>query len=144
MTLAKRNNFSEMFNIIDDFFEGPFAPFVRMQEDPVKITSSSDDSNYYIRAVVPGFSQEEVNITVDNKRLIISGKREQTKDNENLFSSSHMSFRQAHLLPQDAIGDNIVADMKNGILVVTIPRWNPSPGQNTKTIPIGNSPPKLE
>jgi len=141
MTLALRNDFIDMFRAMDEFFERPLTKRV---VDPVKLSSSQDDKNYYIRAVAPGFSQENIDISVGDRMLKISGKVEETAEGDNMFSSSQRAFQQTYQLPHDAIPDEITADMQNGILVVNIPRWTTGQDKTARKIPIGESPPALE
>lgn len=141
MSLALRNDIVDVFRAMDEFFDRPLA---RKNADPVSLTSSMDEGTYYIRAVAPGFSQENIDVSVNNRVLKISGKIEEQLEDDNMFSSSQRAFQQIYQLPHDAIPDKISADMKNGILVVNIPRWNSGSDDSARQIPIGKSPPALE
>jgi len=141
MSLALRNDFVDVFRAMDEFFDRPIA---RKNTDPVSLTSSMDEGTYYIRAVAPGFPQENIDVSVNGRVLKVSGKIEETVEGNNMFSSSQRAFQQIYQLPHDAIPDKISADMKNGILVVNIPRWNSGSEDSARHITIGESPPALE
>lgn len=105
------------------------------QEDPIKVTSGSDGNNYFIRAVTPGFAENELHVEVNGYNISVSGKREQTSSENNIHASNRVSFEKSISLPSDAVVDNVTADYQNGILAVTIPR-KVSNKIETKKVPI--------
>lgn len=134
-SLAK-NSF--VFDMLEDLMDpNPFwtVPVWKI-EDPVQLTTFDDDRNYYVRAVIPGFKENELNIKINNRKITISGKKEAKQSQGDIFSSSRASFSHTYHLPQDSVPDNICAELKEGVLVVQIPKWNPTPEKNAKTIPI--------
>lgn len=144
MKLALRDNFFDIIDGLDhNFFLDPssLGKLSNSKADPIKVIFQEDDKNYYVRAVVPGFSQEEIDITVNNRRINISGKKERVSEGADLFSSSQTSFQQSYHLPTDSVPDNISAEMDNGILVVSIPKWKPDSKSDTRKIPVGKPPP---
>lgn len=122
-----------------------FNPFRMMDEllrddiwsarDPIAMTVSEDTKSYYVRAVVPGFKEEELAVSSTGNRLTISGKREVTSETKNLFASEHESFERSFSIPRDAIAEEVTAKANNGILVVDIPKRKPVVPE-TRQIPI--------
>ena len=91
---------------------------------PVEITES--DEQFNVRAVVPGFRPEEIEISVRDNLLILSGKTEAhaKKENENTVLSEWRSNRFFRQLTLNSAVDpeKVVADLKDGILQLTLPK----------------------
>mgnify|MGYP001395463493 CR=1 FL=1 len=77
---------------------------------------SSDDKNYYLQFSLPGLSKKDVNLNYNNHYLYLS--HEANKSTDNVFLNK--SFSQRIKLPQDIDAGGIVAELKNGILLITI------------------------
>ncbi|WP_028972708.1 Hsp20/alpha crystallin family protein [Spirochaeta cellobiosiphila] len=95
------------------------------------------DSEYLLIANMPGVSQKEVNLEVHNNRLTLSTKREEETEQKDvtylLKERTGSSYTRSFNLPKDADQDQIKADLKNGILTVSIKK---SPEAGPKKINI--------
>lgn len=87
--------------------------------------SESKDS-YLFKADVPGVKDTDLNVTVTGNQLVISGKRsaeEMTHDqNYYLYERSYGSFSRSFTLPDSSDCDKCSADLKDGVLTVTVPK----------------------
>jgi HSP20 family protein len=96
---------------------GLFAPSFDVKENK---------EGYVFRADLPGVREEDLEISLTGNRLTISGKREQEKreQGETYYASerSYGSFSRAFTLPNGTDGDNVKAELKNGVLQVTVPK----------------------
>jgi HSP20 family protein len=83
-----------------------------------------EDGNLVIRAELPGVKQEDVDITVHDRVLTISGQRREVMETER--GSYHVrerrrgAFSRSVMLPQDVDEDRIRARYEDGILEVTV------------------------
>ena len=81
---------------------------------------------YVFRADLPGVREEDLDISLTGNRLTISGKREQEKheQGDTYYASerSYGSFSRAFTLPDGTDGENVKADLKNGVLQVIVPK----------------------
>lgn len=129
--------FNRDVDLFDLFFNSvtPWAGSRSWKQDPVQVTSGRDNDNYIIRAITPGFDESELNIQINGREVVVSGKREQADKSDNYHVSSHSSFQESVIIPEDGLLDKVEAEYKNGILAVTIPR-RPISRLGTKTIPI--------
>lgn len=81
---------------------------------------------YVFRADLPGVKEEDLEISLTGNRLAISGKREAEKreQGETYYASerSYGSFTRAFTLPDGTDAENVRAELKNGVLQVTVPK----------------------
>jgi HSP20 family protein len=92
---------------------------------------------YVFKADIPGIPESDIEISVVGNRLTVTGKREveQKAEGENYVAAerSYGSFTRTFQLPEGADGDNIAAQMKEGVLTVTVPK---RPEVHPKKIPL--------
>jgi HSP20 family protein len=78
-----------------------------------------------VRADLPGVKPEEVDVTVEDGALVISGERRQERREEQegvvRTELSYGSFYRAIPLPDGADEDRVSASLKNGTLEITVP-----------------------
>ena len=102
---------------LSDFLGGGWMPAVDVLEDKDKLT---------VKAEVPGFRREDLDVSVHDNNLIISGERksdEERKDGE--FYRSERFYGKFHRsigLPYPIETEKIQAQYRDGILSVTLPK----------------------
>ena len=90
------------------------------------INLSADKDNYYVRAELPGLKADDINISVADNNLSISGERKIASEGEDV--KYHRREREAGTfsrmiaLPGDVDTDKVEASHVNGILTVTVPK----------------------
>jgi HSP20 family protein len=84
------------------------------------------DKEYLIKADLPEVKKEDIEISVDNGVLTLSGERRVEKSTENekehRRESFYGSFQRSFALPDDVDQDKITADCKDGVLKVHLPK----------------------
>ena len=80
--------------------------------------------NFKVNADLPGMSPEDVEVTLDNGYLVIAGQR-QHQSNESDTNTLQTEvvygrFCRKVKLPQSADADQVTAELKNGVLSVTV------------------------
>lgn len=97
------------------------------------------DECYKLRFEVPGLGKDEVNITVDDGVLKIKGEHKEEEedgsDDEFWSAKSYGYYNTSLLLPDDAKVDEIKAELKDGVLNITIPRTE-KPKKDVKEVEI--------
>lgn len=82
------------------------------------------EDGYFFTADLPGIRDEDVDVTVQDNHLIVSGTRhaEERKEGENFFvyERRYGNFSRAFALPDNADADKIEAELHNGVLEVRI------------------------
>ncbi|HVG70856.1 MAG TPA: Hsp20/alpha crystallin family protein [Gemmatimonadaceae bacterium] len=100
-----------------------FAPGPSGWTPAVDILETADQ--YIVMAEVPGMSRDELDISVHEGRLTISGeRRERTSQCEQYHrvERGHGSFSRTFHLPVPMDSERITADLRDGVLTVTCPK----------------------
>lgn len=89
----------------------------------------SRDNNLIIRAEIPGVEPDQVDVSITDNTLTISGERKQEEKIEEkdvyMMESSYGKFRRSLSLPREVKPEEIKASFSNGILEVVIPQAAP-------------------
>ena len=120
---------SEIDRLFDDFAfpsRSMFAFNDRPTPSIPAIDFTSNDKGYTLTAELPGLTEKNVEISVADGVLSLSGekKEEQERKEEGCLVSERRygSFRRSMPLPEDVDASNIAARFKDGVLTVTLPR----------------------
>jgi len=101
---------------------------------------AESDKHYTVTVEVPGVDEDDIDITLQQNLLTISGekKQESSKDENGLHKveRSYGSFQRVLNLPDDADSNDIKADVKKGVLKIRIGRSKPDK-ETSQRIPIG-------
>lgn len=91
---------------------------------PIDMYQTNDD--VVVRAVVPGFRSDQVQINVTGDVLTIRGEaqqEEQTKDKAwHIREHRFGSFERSVALPVPVVSDKATAEFENGVLTITLPK----------------------
>jgi HSP20 family protein len=92
----------------------------------VKLDVSGSDKEYEVSIDLPGLSEDDIQIELDGNILTVKGQKEEKNESKDKqyyrVERSVGSFRRTLSLPEDAERDAISAHIKNGLLVIKIPR----------------------
>ncbi|KAJ1278405.1 hypothetical protein BS78_04G077200 [Paspalum vaginatum] len=82
-----------------------------------------DEARYRLRFEVPGLGKDDVRVAVEDGVLVIEGeKREHGAGEEDGEWWSASGYHASLLLPDDARAEGITAQVRDGVLYVTVPR----------------------
>lgn len=91
-----------------------------------KINVLEKGQNIVVKVEVPEVKEEDLDIEVSDDMITISGERKdekETKDEDYYHKETHYgSFSRSVNLPSAVIADKAEAEVKNGVLTVTIPK----------------------
>jgi HSP20 family protein len=120
-----------------ELFEGNGRMFGRELEDwfkaerellrPVRTELTESDESLEIKAEVPGFTEKELEISVQPRRVVITGKHEAADKEQKkgqIVRSETYSDQILRIvdLPVDVETDKVTATLKNGVLVLAMPK----------------------
>ena len=145
MTLAhKKNNgitqsrpmteLEDMERRLDEMFGGMWPSiWSRLPEEKSWLPSIDvfeKDGNLVVKAELPGMKKEEIEISLHEGSLIISGERKvesQAEEGESSRSERFFGrFQRALALPKAVNANQVKANYKDGILTVTLPKTEES------------------
>ncbi|MBF0587741.1 MAG: Hsp20/alpha crystallin family protein [Magnetococcales bacterium] len=93
---------------------------------PMRVDIREDENQIMIQADVPGMTQEDIKVNVDNGQLTISGERKFTdienKDSYHRIERPYGHFSRSFQLPNTTDTSHISASYNNGVLVVILPK----------------------
>ena len=93
---------------------------------PPLVDISEDSDNIYVEAELPGLEQKDINVSLRKDYLVITGKRENSKEekkkNYHRVERSYQSFFRQIPLHRSVDSRNAKASYKNGVLNLTLPK----------------------
>ncbi|HEY2517183.1 MAG TPA: Hsp20/alpha crystallin family protein [Polyangiaceae bacterium] len=91
---------------------------------PVDIYEDKDA--IYVKAELPGVKPDEVKLHVENNILTLTGERkfekEEKKEGYHRVERSYGTFTRSFALPNNVVGEQVAADMADGVLTVKLPK----------------------
>lgn len=126
-------SFGRLFELRDDLdrlFDSPLAELTRSTQllggwTPA-LDMFEDKDNVVIRAELPGMKKDEIEVSVHDGCLTLSGERksEQKADEGSAHRSERFfgRFQRTISLPTSVCVDKVKAQYKDGILSVTLPK----------------------
>jgi HSP20 family protein len=145
MRVIKWEPFRDVDDIFDRFFAETLRRWPRFGSDarpsfdwaPVADVSETD-GEYVIKAELPEVRKEDVNITLEDGVLTLTGERKQEKstDSEKVHRSERYygSFARRFALPDNVDENAIRAESKDGLILIHLPKQKveqPKPRQIT-------------
>ena len=99
----------------------PWTPSIDVYETP---------EAYVITVEVPGLAREQIELSVEDSRLTVRGRRleaAQTSDtvHYHLIERGHGAFARSFEFPQKVSVDEVKADLAEGVLTITLPKAPP-------------------
>jgi HSP20 family protein len=122
---------SEMNRLFNTFFDSPGSTGANASQAPLRRWIPAMDvvetaEHFVLRADLPGMSESDVNIELEDNVLTISGERksEHEERNEGYYRVERASgsFSRSLTLPDGVNADGIQASFDNGVLEVSIPK----------------------
>jgi len=113
-----------MNRIFNSLFDTATAPTARRWLPATDLLES--ESHYVLRADLPGVSEDDINIELDNDVLTISGERK--AEHQERQAGYHRverisgSFRRSLRLPEGVDAQAISASFDRGVLEVSVPK----------------------
>ncbi len=121
MTLVRWNQ-STLGTFMDDFLGKVATNGINAFEPAVNVIENKEV--YELQLAIPGYSKDEVKISVENTTLTISAEFE-SKEETTTYSRREFiktSFERSFTLPRSIDTDKIEATFENGILNIKLPR----------------------
>jgi HSP20 family protein len=114
-----------LFRLFDTFLnENGEDLATRTWTPPVDIQETDD--SYRIQVELPGLSKEDIQITLENNVLRLTGERKFEKDikkeNYHRIERTYGTFSRSFALPSQVSSDKVEAKFENGVLSIVVPK----------------------
>lgn len=121
---------SDLRNEIDRLFEAPLSEWVHSSQLLSGWTPSldlhEDKDNLYLKVEVPGMKKEDIDISLHDGSLSVSGERksEQKHEDAEVYRAERFfgRFQRTVVLPTPVAADKVKAQYQDGVLTVTLPK----------------------
>lgn len=112
--------------LFDNFFNNLQGEEVSNRGWVPPVDIQETEEAYKLQAELPGLTKDDINITLENNVLRLSGERKFEKDvekeNYHRIERTYGAFSRAFALPQQVNPEGVQAAFENGILTVTVPK----------------------
>jgi HSP20 family protein len=137
MNLTKyHTNVPDLFNVdrwFEDLFDSSFLGSSTLPAVDVRET----EGEYLMEVDLPGLTEKDVEVKLDNNLLTISSAKEEKKEEKRdgflLKERKATSFKRSFVLPEEVDREKISADFKNGVLSLSFPK---TPAAKPKVIEV--------
>lgn len=118
------DDFNSMFN---SFFNRPERIWTEKDASwSPRVDVVEKDKTYELSAELPGLDKKDINITVKDNVLTISGEKKyeekQEKDNYYCVERRYGKFERSFRMADKVDNDQVSAEFKNGVLTLSIPK----------------------
>lgn len=124
----------EIDDLLGDFFKDWDLPLSSRNRWPV-LDVAENENEFIVKAEVPGCNAEDIDISVHDSRLTISGEKKQEEEKKEKgyyhLERSYGSFRRDLNLESNVDPNKIEASYKNGVLTIKLPKT-----EKTKTVKV--------
>jgi HSP20 family protein len=114
----------DLFNW-DRVFDRYFGDFDHSAGWPA-VDVSEDDDNYLVEVELPGLSEKDVEVKVENGVLTIASRKDESREEKDegyiRKERRHYSFSRSFSLPDNVDLEKITANFKNGLLDIAVPK----------------------
>ncbi|MCD8092599.1 MAG: Hsp20/alpha crystallin family protein [Bacteroides sp.] len=125
-------------SIFNDFFDNDWM--VKANATAPAINVFETEKEYKVELAAPGMTKEDFNVHIDeDNNLVISmekkieNKEEDKKEGRYLRREfSYSKFEQTMVLPDDVDKEKIAANVENGVLNITLPKYGEQEKAKTK------------
>lgn len=117
---------TEMNRLFNNFFDTPLQSNGALRRWIPAMDLVESDGQYVLRADLPGLSEGDVNVELDDNVLTISGERksehEDRKEGYYRIERGYGSFRRTLTLPEGVDPEAVKASFDRGVLEVRVPK----------------------
>ena len=118
---------------INRLFDAFMTPFegteIRRTLSP-KLDVAETKDKYEIKAEMPGIDEKDIDVSMDDGVLTISGEKKTEAESDDkgywLKECSYGSFSRSVRLPENIADDKIVAKFDKGVLMIDVPKKEPT------------------
>ncbi len=123
-------------NRLFDAFMSPFSGEEMKSSLSPKLDIAELKDKFEIKAELPGIDEKDINLSVDDGILTISGEKKAENEEKNkgyyLKECSYGTFSRSIKLPDNIADEKISANFKKGVLIIDMPKKDPQMSKSRK------------
>ena len=123
-------------NRLFDAFMSPFEGSEYRNTVSPRLDIAETKDKYEVTAELPGMSEKDINLSVDDGLLTISGEKKSATENTGkgyyLKECAYGSFSRTVKLPDNVADEKIKAAFQNGVLTIDMPKKETSVSKTRK------------
>lgn len=127
---TRRPGITRFSDLLDDFFE---ESMTTSEAYTPRLNVAETDNEFEVTVALPGMSKKEIDVSIDNNVLTISGERKQEQEQDGrkfrVVEHRYGQFSRSLTLPNVIDQENVKATYQNGELIVTIPKLEEKAGK---------------
>ncbi|MGD9577824.1 MAG: Hsp20/alpha crystallin family protein [Syntrophorhabdus sp.] len=123
--ISTNNGFEDFYNVLDDFFSNDWPLRRTLTHDTFKVDVEDNGNEYLIEAEVPGIDKKDINVELNDGKLMISIVRDETNESKKrnfIHRERRYSSMSRSIYLEDAKPNGIRAKLENGLLKVEVPK----------------------
>ena len=136
-------NYMTSGNYLDDWFDAFVRPVAYSEKfSPMKTDIKEENGNYIMEIEIPGFKKEDINLELNNGKLIVSAAKEFKEESKGDKKDNYIRRERCsrvsreYFVGEDIVEEDIKAKYDNGILEITFPKDKPKQIPEKKKIEI--------
>ncbi len=115
-----------LLNLFDNIEKTHFGLTREFSGDVPSVNIIENENDFVLELAAPGEKKEDFKISLENQLLTISSEvKEEKEENKTNYTRREFvfsSFSRSFTLPKNILHDKVVADYKDGILRITLPK----------------------
>jgi HSP20 family protein len=122
---ANPNPIAQMRNEINQLLGNAFNELTPAIRPSPAMNVWEDETNYFIEAELPGFSMNDLDVTVLDNEVTIKGTRQISAPEGATYLRRERvggTFTRTWTLPADVNAEAVEASLRNGVLLLTLPK----------------------
>jgi len=127
----------DLLDNVSSWFDDIFAEPVFGHSAAPAVDVKETDAQYLMEVELPGLTEKDVEVKLDNNLLTISSRKDEKKEEKKngyiMRERRSSSFARSFVLPEGIEREKITAEFKNGILALSFPK---TPAAQPKTIEV--------
>lgn len=124
-------------SIFNDFFDNEWMERANATAPAINVLDSERD--YKVELAVPGMTKDDFNVHIDEDNNLVISMEKKIESKEDKGDSrylrrefSYSKFQQTMVLPDDVDKEKISAQVENGVLNITLPKYTETEKPQTK------------
>lgn len=127
----------DIFSEMDRMMNSVFTDTPEWESRAPRVDIREEEGRYLLEAELPGYSEKEVHLRIEENLLVLEASREAEKDEKEpgylVRERSSSTYKRSFVLPKDVDSSKISASMNNGVLSLELKK---SEAAKPKTIEI--------